>query len=273
MPSTTKQRPLNSPTSSVRLQKYLASAGVGSRRHCEEYIRDGRVSVDGVEVSDMGTRVEPRRQTIRLDGELVRAEPIRFFLLNKPPGYLCTSRDPEGRPRAIDLLPGDLPRLFTVGRLDEHSEGLLLVTNDGELANRLAHPRYQVPRQYRVQVAGNPTKETLAQLKRGVHFAEGKFRVRGVKRVGKRGKSTFLELVLTEGTNREIRRLLARLGHKVIHLQRVAFGPLKLGRLGSGEFRPLRATELKTLREFVAGRTARKPTKSAKRRSTDARAS
>ena len=235
----------------VRLQKFLAAAGIGSRRHCEEYILSRRVSVDGEEIRDLGTRVDPRRQTVRLDGQIIKSQPKRYYLLNKPVGYLCTNRDPAGRPQAIDLLGQDGPRLFTVGRLDENSQGLLLVTNDGELANRLAHPRYRVQRKYRVQVVGKPTRQTLDTMQRGVYFSEGKFRVKHIKRIRSQRNSTFLEIILSEGQNREIRRVLARLGHKVISLQRIGFGTLKLGRLGEGEFRPLKPTELKELRDMV----------------------
>ncbi|MEX2288404.1 MAG: pseudouridine synthase [Planctomycetaceae bacterium] len=238
---------------SVRLQKYLAAAGLGSRRHCEQYIQSGRVTVDGEMVSELGASVDPARQQVRVDGELVRAQPKRYFLLNKPPGYVCTTSDPAGRPRALDLVGDERARLFTVGRLDEYSRGLLLITNDGELANRLAHPRYGMRRVYRVQVAGSPTRDVLTQLMRGSHFAEGTFRAQNVRRVGSQGKSTFLEMTLTEGQNREIRRMLARVGHKVIDLERIAFGPLKLGRLPPGHYRPLRPSELDQLRDFAAG--------------------
>ena len=194
----------------VRLQRFLASTGLGSCRHCEEYIVAGRVSVDGHVRRDLGTRVDPSHQHVTVDGHPVRQEPPRYFLLNKPRGYLCTNSDPAGRPRAIDLVPAGRLRLFTVGRLDESSEGLILVTNDGELAHRLAHPRFQVRRTYAVQVAGRPTTETLASLKEGMFFHEGRFRLQWISRTGTKGNSTFLELGLDHGQNREIRRLFAR---------------------------------------------------------------
>lgn len=243
----------------VRLQKLLAAAGYGSRRHCEEYILAGRVTVDGVPMTDLGVKVDPEAQVVRVDDEPLKFEPKRYYLLNKPPGVVCTHRDPEGRPRAVDLVPDRSARLFTVGRLDENSQGLLLVTNDGELANRLAHPRYGVSRCYRVQVVGRPTRETLGQLKQGLHFADGFFRVSDARVTGSRGKSTFLELELRQGQNREIRRLLARVGHKVLRLERIAFGPLRLGRLPAGRHRPLRPAELKALRDVAAGRTPQRP--------------
>jgi 23S rRNA pseudouridine2605 synthase len=217
------------------------------------------VTVDRQVVTELGTKVDPSKQRIYVDGEPVRMERKRYFLLFKPKGVVCTAHDPANRVKAIDLLPRDFGRLFTVGRLDETSEGLLLVTNDGDLAHRLAHPRFQVERRYRVLVAGVPTPQTLAELKRGLHFAEGKFRVRDVRQLKSKGKSTILELTLTEGQNREIRRLLARVGHKVMALRRIAFGPLRLGDLEAGEFRELSPAEVKGLQAFAAGERSHKP--------------
>jgi 23S rRNA pseudouridine2605 synthase len=236
----------------IRLQKFLASAGVSSRRNCEEFILEGRVTVDGKVCSELGITVDPQSQIIRFDGERVKQEAKRIYVLNKPPGYVCTNRDPTGRPLAVDLIPDEKRRLFSIGRLDESSEGLLLITNDGDLANKLAHPRYSVTRRYQVQVVGNPSQETLKELTKGIRFSDGFFRARGVKRIRSQGKSTFIEIELTEGHNRELRRLLARVGHKVIHLKRVTFGPVKLGRLGLGKCRQLRPPELSALRELVA---------------------
>lgn len=238
----------------MRLQKFLAAAGAGSRRHCEEYIVQGRVTVDDEVVTDLGAKVDPATQEVRLDTEPVRVQPKKYYILNKPPGVVSTHRDPAGRPRAVDLVPQDGTRLFTVGRLDESSQGLLIVTNDGELANRLAHPRYQIPRTYHVQVAGEPNRGTLEELRRGFRFAEGLFRVERAKALRKQGKSTILEIELKQGRNREIRRLLAKAGHKVLRLKRVRFGPLKLGELPSGYSRPLRSEELRELRDLIGGR-------------------
>jgi 23S rRNA pseudouridine2605 synthase len=238
-------------SAAMRLQRYLAATGLGSRRKCEEYIVAGRVSVDGQVIRDLGTRVDPH-QEVRVDTEVVRRDPPRYFLLNKPRGYLCTSSDPAGRPRAIDLVPQGKLRLFTVGRLDEGSEGLILLTNDGELAHRLAHPRFQVRRTYGVQVAGRPTPETYSVLKEGLYFQEGRFRVHWVKRVGTKGNSTLLEVGLSHGQNREIRRLFARVGHKVMRLRRVAFGPLSLGRLAEGRCRTLTGPELTALKQLAS---------------------
>lgn len=239
---------------SERLQKVLAGAGFGSRRACEELILAGRVTVDKDIVTELGTRVAPATQKIFVDGDRIRLERKRYFLLCKPKGVVCTAFDPANRTKAIDLLPKDYGRLFTVGRLDENSEGLLLVTNDGDLAEKLAHPRYQVERKYRVLVAGQPTGKVLEELKEGHYFTEGKFRVRDVRRLMGKGQSTVLELTLTEGQNREIRRLLARVGHKVMALMRIAFGPLALGNLQPGGFRELTPQEVKSLKEFATGK-------------------
>jgi 23S rRNA pseudouridine2605 synthase len=243
----------NDDAGAIRLQRYLAMAGAGSRRHCEEFILAGRVTVDRETIRELGYRVTPGDQDVRLDGERVRLERKTWYLLNKPTGYLCTNNDPDGRMRVIDLFPKDRERLFTVGRLDENSQGLLLVTNDGELAHRLAHPRYRVPRVYQVQVAGIPDRELLEQLKRGLYFAEGRFKVADAKLVTVRKSSAVLELVLMEGQNREIRRLLAKVGHKVQRLERVALGPLELGDLPIGRYRLLTPQEIAALSELVSG--------------------
>ena len=237
--------------STYRLQKFLATAGVDSRRNCEAYIRDGRVSVNGEPVTDPGSTVQPAQDDIRLDGERLKLPKLRYFLLNKPRGVLCTNRDPSGRPRAIDLVPSRDDRLFTVGRLDENTQGLLLLTNDGDLAERLAHPRYEVVRKYRAQVVGVPTKETLSTLRLGMHFSDGFFRFRNIRFLKRRGRSAILEIELREGKNREVRRMMARSGHKVINLERIAFGPLKIGHLDVGRSRELRPHEVNELRRFA----------------------
>ncbi|MBN2216371.1 MAG: rRNA pseudouridine synthase [Pirellulales bacterium] len=232
-----------------RLQKVLAAAGLGSRRQCEELIVTGRVEIDRRVVTELGTRVDPQTQEIRVDGDLLPAMRHVYFAVNKPDGVISTSRDPSGRPRVIDLAPQGNARLFTVGRLDLHSEGLILLTNDGELANRLTHPRYGIQKTYRVMVAGEPTRDMLAQLRRGIRLAEAWVRVPEVKIRSKQKKSTVLEMVLDEGRNREIRRVLAKVGHKVLRLVRVSVGPVRLGNLAPGECRPLGRQEIQALRK------------------------
>jgi 23S rRNA pseudouridine2605 synthase len=232
-----------------RLNKLLAHAGVGSRRHVEDLITAGRVTVDGERVRDLGTKVDPAEHTVAVDGQPVRLERHVYWAVNKPRGYLCTNHDPARRPLILDLVPHVRQRVYTVGRLDEESEGLVLLTNDGDLAHRLLHPRFGVEKTYLVQVAGKPTRDDLQQLLKGVWLSDGHVRAKRVRRLRQQGESTWLEIVLNEGKNREIRRMLARLKHKVLQLRRTAFGPLLLGRLRSGKSRPVMGRELALLRQ------------------------
>jgi 23S rRNA pseudouridine2605 synthase len=245
--STTKAQP----ASGERLQKVLAAAGIGSRRQCEELITSGRVEIDRRVVTELGTRVDPARQEVRVDGTPLRQAVLVYYAVNKPPGVVSTNSDPAGRPRVIDLVPPCHERLFTIGRLDLSSEGLILVTNDGELANRLTHPRYGVRKIYRVLVAGRPTPEVIQRLQHGVHLAEGMARAEQVEIKTQRKESALLEMVLREGRNREIRRVLARLGHKVLRLARVAVGPVRLGDLAAGTSRRLTREEIQRLRKVA----------------------
>lgn len=229
-----------------RLQKVLAAAGVASRRDCEELIREGRVEVDRKVVTELGTRVDPVAQEIRVDGEPLRRPKRVYYALNKPIDIVCTNHDPSGRTRVIDLVPND-ERVFAVGRLDRASEGLILVTNDGEFANHITHPRYGVEKTYLVRVAGRPGPAELAKLRRGVHLAEGFCKVESVSVKSRHKQSSDLLIVLDEGRNREIRRILAKVGHKVVRLKRIAVGDLKLGALEAGEWRKLTQAEIDAL--------------------------
>ena len=231
---------------SDRLQKVLAAAGVASRRDCEELIREGRVEVDRKVVTELGTRVDPVSQEIRVDGEPLRQPKRVYYALNKPMDVVCTNFDPSGRTRVIDLVP-DNERVFAVGRLDRASEGLILLTNDGNFSNHITHPRYGVEKTYLVRVAGRPGPEELAKLRRGVHLAEGFCKVESVTVKSRHKQSADLLIVLDEGRNREIRRVLAKIGHKVIRLKRIAVGDLKLGALEDGEWRKLTAAEVEGL--------------------------
>ncbi len=235
-----------------RLQKVLAQAGVASRRDCEELILTGRVEVDRKVVTELGTRVNPLTQEIRVDGEVLpRPKPV-YLAVNKPVGVVCTARDPAGRPRVTDLLPPNTPRAFCVGRLDLATEGLILVTNDGELANGLTHPRHGVEKVYHVQVAGQMERDVLAQLHKGIYLAEGFAHAKHVRIKSRRKRSTLLEMVLDEGRNREVRRLLARVGHKVQRLKRIAVGPVRLGEMPVGAVRQLTKQEIEALQRAVA---------------------
>ncbi len=233
-----------------RLQKVLAAAGIASRRECETLIVEGRVEVDGEIVTELGTRVDPTRQEIRVDGDLLARPRHVYYLVNKPVGVVSTNRDPEGRARVVDLVPSET-RLFTIGRLDRSSEGMIILTNDGELTNQLTHPRYGIPKTYRAKVVGALSAETIEQLGQGIHLAEGLARVASLHVRARDARGSELEIVLTEGRNREIRRILAKVGHKVQQLRRIAIGPIRLGKLAPGEYRLLSFDEVRQLRRAV----------------------
>lgn len=232
-----------------RLNKYLAHAGIGSRRHCDELIATGRVRINGEIVRDLGVKIDPESHKVFVDDRPIRAERFVYWALHKPRGYLCTNNDPSGRPLALSLVPHIEQRVYTVGRLDEDSEGLLLLTNDGDLAHQLMHPRFGVEKTYEVLVAGSPSPDDLRQLLTGVYLSDGRVKAKFVKRFKRQGESTWLRIVLCEGKNREVRRMLAKLNHKVMRLRRVAIGPVKLDRLPRGKSRKLSLAELELLRK------------------------
>jgi 23S rRNA pseudouridine2605 synthase len=229
----------------VRLQKVLAAAGVGSRRHCEEMIGEGRVEVDGEVVRRYGARVDPQRQVIRVDGRRIPArEDLVYVALNKPAGVLTTMSDARGRPTIADYLPDRTERLFHVGRLDYDTEGLMLLMNDGELAHRLAHPRYGVLKTYLADVAGPLPRDLGRQLITGVELSDGvgtadRFRV--LERAGNRA---LVEITLHEGRKHIVRRMLAETGHPVSRLVRTHVGPVALGSLRPGTTRRLTPREI-----------------------------
>lgn len=229
-----------------RLQKVLSRAGVASRRAAEALIEQGRVTVNGETVRQPGTRADAARDDIRVDGVRVRAVVSHvYILLNKPRGVVTTRRDPQKRPTVMDLVPA-IPGLFPVGRLDVTTEGLMLLTTDGEFAERVAHPRYEVPRVYHAKVRKVPTPETLARLRHGVRV-EGERMAVDQARVLQAGNNAWLELTLHEGKHHEVRRLMLAVGHPVSKLKRVALGPLTARGLKPGEFRHLRPAEVKAL--------------------------
>jgi 23S rRNA pseudouridine2605 synthase len=212
------------------------------------------VAIDGRPVHDLGAKADPEANRLTVDGKSVAVERPVYWLVNKPRGVVCTNHDPAGRTRAVDLVPHVAQRVYTVGRLDEMSEGLLLLTNDGDLAFQLMHPRFGVEKTYLVQVQGQPSKGDLAQLLQGVWLSDGKVRARRVRQVKRQGESTWLRIVLAEGKNREVRRMLAKQGHKVLTLKREAIGPVQLDRLPKGKARRLSGTELEALRQSVRRR-------------------
>ncbi len=238
---------------SVRLQKYLSRAGVASRREGERLIQAGRVSIDGTVVTELGTKVELGKGVVCVDGERVDPEPVRWIALYKPAGYLTARKDDRGRPTVYSVLPRNARSLFHVGRLDRLSEGLLILTNDGETAHRLLHPRYEMPRRYRVEVgsmggAGDVIGDAVIErLEAGVALEDGRARAEDVhvELVG-RGRPV-VQLTLREGRKREVRRMMEALGLSVRRLVRIAFGPIELEGLAPGEWRELRAEEIAAL--------------------------
>ena len=236
-----------------RLQKVLGAAGIASRRASEELILEGRVEVNG-EVAELGRKVDPQRDVVTVDGERVNIDPERVYvMLNKPQGVLTTVDDPEGRPTVMDLI--NLPqRLFPVGRLDQDTEGLLLLTNDGELANALMHPSYEVERTYVALVPGPVRREVLARVRQGVELEDGLARPRSVRQLEQERSRALLEIVMTEGRKREVRRMLGEVGLRVERLARVAYGGVEIGDLRQGKWRFLTQQEIGRLHRATAHR-------------------
>lgn len=237
----------------VRLQKVLAQAGVASRRASEELIAAGRVSVDGVIVTELGVRVDPRTAVIEVDGMRLQLDDSKVYLaLNKPLGVVSTMHDPQGRPSLGDILAARTDRLFHVGRLDTDTEGLILLTNDGELANRLSHPAYEVPKVYLAEVRGPVPRGVGRQLRDGVELDDGFARVDSFKLIDSRPGHALVEVVLHEGRNRIVRRLLEEVGHPVERLARTQVGPVLLGDLLPGRTRALTRQEVSDLMQLVS---------------------
>jgi 23S rRNA pseudouridine2605 synthase len=236
---------------SERLQKFLSRAGVASRRAAEELIRAGRVAVNGQVVTAMGVKIDPDRDVIKVDGRRVRVTAgTRTVMLHKPSGYVCTLRDPQGRRVVTELLGNQAARLYPVGRLDYDATGLLLLTNDGELAYRLMHPSYLVSRTYRVTVTGEVSRETLGRMAAGVDL-EGRTVYPEVHLNKRQPDKTVLEITVHEGRHHLIKRLMAQMGHPVVKLKRIAFGPLTLEGLPRGAFRELTRGEILALKTEV----------------------
>ena len=235
----------------TRLQKIIAQAGLASRRKAEEMIRQGRVRVNGRTVTTLGTLADAHRDVIAVDGRPLRTRaPMRYLLLHKPAGCVTTAVDDKGRPTVFDLLKHQSVRLFPVGRLDFNSEGLLLLTNNGALANRLLHPRYGMPRVYLVRVNGTMADGHLETLRRGVDLADGRTLPAQVQVVRRSEKTSWLRMTLREGRTRQIHRMLESCGgYGVRKLQRVGMGPLTLAGLAAGRFRPLEAVEVDRLHQ------------------------
>jgi 23S rRNA pseudouridine2605 synthase len=229
----------------VRLQKLLAQSGVASRRKCEELMLGGEVEVDGEVVTRLGTKVDPRTAVIRVRGK--RLPPVSahvYLVLNKPRGVVSTMSDPEGRPTLSDYVAERPERLFHVGRLDTDTDGLIILTNDGDFAQRLAHPSYEVEKTYVAEVTGTVTRSTLRQLRSGVTLDDGPVEVRKARLISTQGQKSIVEVVIHEGRNRIVRRLLDHVGHPVQRLTRTRIGPVVLDRLQQGSLRELTRDEL-----------------------------
>jgi 23S rRNA pseudouridine2605 synthase len=232
----------------IRLQKLLAQSGIASRRKCEELMLAGSVEVDGEVVTRLGTKVDPHTAVIRVDGR--RLPPVSahvYLVLNKPTGVVSTMSDPEGRPTLTDYVADRPERLFHVGRLDTDTDGLIILTNDGDFAQKLAHPSYEIDKTYVAEVAGAVSRATLDRLMKGVTLEDGPVQVSRAKVISTHGEKSIVELVIHEGRNRIVRRLLAEVGHPVQRLTRTRIGPVGLGQLKQGRLRELDRAELGTL--------------------------
>lgn len=228
-----------------RLQKILARSGAGSRRKAEEMIKNGRVAVDGAIVREMGVRLDPEKHEVTLDGKVVSLEEEKvYILLNKPKGYVTTLHDPQGRPVVTDLLKGVDSRVFPVGRLDLDTEGALILTNDGSLAQKVQHPSFEVNKTYIAQVAGRPSPGKLAQLRAGIVIEGQKTFPARLKVISPGARSTVIQITIHEGRKRQVRKMFAAIGHRVQELKRIAYGRLQLGDLAQGTFRYLSPKEI-----------------------------
>ena len=238
-------------TEGIRLQKYISRCGRASRREAEVLMLAGRVRVNGELVSELGTRIIPGRDTVQVDDDVLELTAVRWIAFHKPTGVLTTRRDPHGGLTIYDVLPEECSALRYVGRLDRQSEGLLILTNDGDVAHGIQHPSRQVERVYRVVVTGTLGQSKCAALLRGVQLEDGVARVNSVHVLNKDEFSTTIEVVLTEGRKREIRRMMNAIGHGVLRLVRIRFGPVKLGELPVGEWRDLDESEKNSLRTLA----------------------
>ena len=229
----------------IRLQKYIAQCGIASRRKAEEFISTGRIAIDGVITREMGIRIIPGKNAITFDGKPIEAkEELVYYLLNKPAGYVTTLADPQGRPIVTTLIKTCKARLFPVGRLDLDTEGALILTNDGEFAQKIQHPSYEINKTYEALVKGCPSKDKISQLERGI-FLEGKMTSPAVVSVkAKIGSNCVMQIIIHEGRKRQVKKMFAFIGAPVLQLKRTAYGKLALGRIALGDYRQLNPSEL-----------------------------
>jgi len=233
-----------------RLQKIISRAGIASRRKAERMILEGRVRVDGKVVNRLGEKADPYVQRIEIDGKPLSIPPPIYIMLYKPRNYLTTLYDPKGRPKVSDLLKDIPTRVFPVGRLDFDAEGLLILTNDGDLANALMHPRYKVPKTYLVKIKGIPSKEEFYRLSSGIRLEDGVIAKAEVEIIKILKRNTWLKMIIKQGIYHQIKRMCLAIGHPVIRIKRIAIGNLQLGDLRPGEYRYLRKEEIKKIRNI-----------------------
>jgi len=234
----------------IRLQKFLASSGVASRRKAEILIKSGRIRVDGKVVSEMGIRINPDTQVVHCDEQLVkpaRKEDLVYILVNKPGGYVTTVSDPQGRPIVTSLLKGIKIRVYPVGRLDFDTEGALLMTNDGELAHKILHPKFETSKTYEVLVEGNPSRQSIDRLRKGIWIDGKKTWPAKITYVKQKEQTTLYRITIHEGRKRQVRKMFQAIAHPVLHLKRTAYGQLTLGSMKSGSYRFLSSNEVKKI--------------------------
>lgn len=229
----------------LRLQKYIAQCGIASRRKAEELIAAGRIAVDGVIVREMGTQVLPGKNRVTFDGKPVEAkEQLVYYLLNKPKGYVTTLSDPQGRPIVTSLIKTSKARLFPVGRLDLDTEGALILTNDGEFAQKIQHPSHGIDKTYEALVKGCPPKDKIELLERGIFLEDKMTSPAAVSIVAHEGRNCLMRIIIHEGRKRQVKKMFAFIGHPVLQLKRTAYGKLSLGRMALGDYRQLNPSEL-----------------------------
>ncbi len=235
-----------------RLQKIISAAGVASRRAAEELIVEGRVRVNGRVVTELGAKADPNKAHIKVDGKLINPrQPQTYIMLNKPAGYVTTMSDPEGRPTVQDLLKGIKVRVYPVGRLDYNTEGLLLMTNDGDFAHLVTHPSHELPKAYLAKIKGVLDDTAVGELEKGIYLEDGKTAPAKVKKIRKEEANSWVEITIREGRKRQVRRMFDRVGRSVIRLKRIRTGNLSLGDLPEGKFRHLTPDEVTALREMA----------------------
>lgn len=238
----------------VRIQKIIANAGIASRRRAEELIREGRVTVNGEVITKLGTKADEDKDHIKVDGKLIHKKGKDIYLiLNKPKGCITSIDDPEGRPTVKDLLKGVKGRVYPVGRLDYNSEGLIFFTNDGELAYGLTHPSHEVTKTYLVKVDGQLTDEEIGKIEKGVRLEDGVTAPSSIRKVKKTDANSWVEIMIHEGRNRQVKRMFEKVGHPVLKLKRTRIANLELGDLPPGSYRFLTVDELKSLKRIVGG--------------------